>query len=105
MYAKRLANLVIIKFEDFLYHFPFRYDNFSIISKIANVQEGEVVTVKGKVVEIKNEYTKRAKRIQKAKVKDETGIIDVIWFNQPFLLKSIHVSDTIFLSGKVEKNV
>jgi len=104
MHAKRLAKLGIVTFEDFLYHFPFRYDNFSIISKIANVQEGEVVTVKGQVVEIKNEYTRRAKKIQRAKVTDETGTIDVIWFNQPFLLKSIHVSDTIFLSGKVEKN-
>jgi ATP-dependent DNA helicase RecG len=105
MYAKRLANLGIIKFEDFLYHFPFRYDNFSLISKISAVQEGEIVTVKGKVVEIKNEYTRRAKKIQRAKVSDETGVIDVIWFNQPFLIKSIHVGDVIYLSGKVERNI
>ena len=105
MYAKRLAKLGIIKFEDFIYHFPFRYEDFSLVSKITDIQAGEIITVRGKVAEIKNEYTKKAKIIQRAKVTDGTGTIDVIWFNQPFLLKSIHVNDTIYLSGKVEKNV
>jgi len=105
MYAKRLAKLGIIKFEDFIYHFPFRYEDFSLVSKITDIQAGEIITVRGKVAEIKNEYTKKTKIIQRAKVTDGTGTIDVIWFNQPFLLKSIHVNDTIYLSGKVEKNV
>ncbi len=100
MYSSRLEKLGITKVEDFLFHIPFRYDDFSLISKIAEVQAGEVVTVKGKVVDIKNEYT-RWKKLQKAKVKDETGEIDVIWFNQPYLTKTIKKGDKISLSGKV----
>ena len=104
MYAKRLAKLGIIKIEDFLYHKPSRYEDFSLISKIAQVQPGETVTIRGVVEEIKNEYTRRYKKIQKAKVKDDSGTIGVIWFNQPFLTKSIHKGDKISLSGKAEKN-
>ena len=48
-YATRLEKLGITSFEDFLYHIPFRYEDYSLISKIGNVQEGEVVTVRGKV--------------------------------------------------------
>ena len=101
-YASRLEKLGIKTFEDFLYHIPFRYEDFSIISKIGNVQRGEKITIKGTVTEIKNEHTKSWKSLQKAKVEDETGDIDVIWFNQPFLINTIHKGDIISLSGKID---
>lgn len=102
MYARRLEKLGILKLEDFLFHIPFRYDDFSLISKIGQVQAGEIVTVKGTVAEIHNQYTRKWKTLQRAVVKDETGNIDVLWFNQPFLTKSIKKDDLISLSGKVE---
>ncbi len=101
-YANRLEKLGIKNLEDLLYYFPFRYENYSIISKIGRVQRGETVTIKGTVIDIKNEYTKRWKRIQKAKVADETGVIDVIWFNQPFILNIIRKNDKVSLSGKID---
>lgn len=104
MYTRRLEKLGIYTFEDFLYHIPFRYEDYSIVSKIENVQPGEIVTVKGEITEIINEYTRRFKKIQKARIKDTSGEIDVIWFNQPFLLKAIKKGDLVSLSGKIEKN-
>ncbi|MFH1187157.1 MAG: ATP-dependent DNA helicase RecG [Candidatus Levyibacteriota bacterium] len=103
MYARRLEKLEIYTFEDFLYHIPFRYEDFSLISKIRNVQAGEILTIKGEVKEIKNEYTKRFKKIQKAQIEDSSGKIEAVWFNQPFLLKTIKEGDSISLSGKIEK--
>lgn len=102
IYARRLEKLGIRKIEDFLFHIPFRYENFSLVSKTGNVQPREVVTVKGKVTEIKNDYLRRFRTIQKAKIEDETGIIDIIWFNQPFIAKSIKVGDFVSISGKVD---
>ena len=101
-YAARLEKLGINNLEDFLYHVPFRYEDFSIISKIGEAQAGETVTIQGTVIEIKNEYTKRWKRLQKAKVADETGTLDIIWFNQPYLINVIRKGDKISLSGKVD---
>ncbi|MCL5113605.1 MAG: ATP-dependent DNA helicase RecG [Patescibacteria group bacterium] len=100
-YAGRLEKLGIKTLEDLLYYFPFRYDNYSIISKIEQVQSGEVVTIQGTVIDIKNEYTKRWKRIQKAKIEDDTGAIDVTWFNQPFILSIIKKGDNVSLSGRI----
>jgi ATP-dependent DNA helicase RecG len=102
MYAGRLEKLGIVKLEDFLFHIPFRYDDYSLISKIGQVQAGEIVTIKGTVEEIHNQYTRRFKTLQRAVVKDETSSIDVLWFNQPYLTKSIKKEDLISLSGKVE---
>ena len=101
-YASRLEKLGIKKIEDFLYHVPFRYDDYSLISKIADIQPGEIVTIKGAVTEIKNEYTRKWKNLQKAKVADETGEIDIIWFNQPFIPKILKKGDAVSLAGKVD---
>jgi ATP-dependent DNA helicase RecG len=102
MYAGRLEKLGIVRLEDFLFHIPFRYDDYSLISKIGQVQAGKIITIKGTVEEIHNQYTRRFKTLQRAVVKDDTGSIDVLWFNQPYLTKSIKKDDSISLSGKVE---
>jgi len=101
-YAKRLAKLEIKTIEDLINHFPFRYDDFSLISPIGQVQVGETVTIKGKVESIKNEYTKLGKKIQKATVSDTSGKIEIIWFNQPFLIKTIKVGECYNFSGKAD---
>ncbi len=41
--------------------------------------------------------------IVEAKVADDTGIINVIWFNQSFLLKTLPVGTTVSLSGLVKQ--
>ena len=102
MYAARLEKLEIFTIYDLLYHAPFRYDNFSIISKIGEVQVGETVTIQARVTEIENIYTRNHKKIQRAVLADETGNLEIIWFNQPFLTKYIHAGDTISVSGKVD---
>jgi ATP-dependent DNA helicase RecG len=102
MYAGRLEKLGIFKLKDFLFHIPFRYDDYSLVSKIGQVQAGETITIKGTIEEIRNQYTRRFKTLQRAVVKDDTGSINVLWFNQPFLTKAIKKGDLISLSGKVE---
>lgn len=104
-YAVLLEKLGIFTLEDFLYHVPFRYDDFTIISKIAEIQPGETVTIRGKVKDIKNQYTRGRITIQKASVSDDTGSLEIVWFNQPYLTKSIKKGDKISLSGKINEKV
>jgi len=101
LFARRLEKLDIKTFEDFLHHIPFRYDDYSLISKINRVQPGKVVTIRGVVSEISNEFTKNFKRLQKAEIADDTGTIEVVWFNQPYLTKIIRKNDRIALSGEI----
>src|SRR5947209_2572823 len=104
-YASRLVSLNINIFEDFLYHIPFRYEDYSIVLPINKVQAEETVTIIGKVSEVKNNYTKQKfKTLQKATIEDETGSIETLWFNQPYLTKMIKVGDTIAVAGKVTRN-
>ncbi|MEK7571398.1 MAG: ATP-dependent DNA helicase RecG [Patescibacteria group bacterium] len=104
MYASRLEKLGITTFEDFLFHIPSRYEDFSQASKIAEIQPGETVTIQGNVIEMKSTYLRgrRIKSIQKATVMDETGTIQLAWFNQTYLTRAIQANATISASGKVE---
>ncbi len=104
MYASRLEKLGILTFQDFLYHLPSRYEDFSIISKIAEIQPGETVTIQGQVLDMKSNYMRgaRIKTMQKAIVADGTGSIELTWFNQPFLTKSILTNSQISASGKAD---
>jgi len=101
-YAQRLEKLGIKTLEDFLYHFPFRYLDYSLISPISRVQPGETVTIKGNVVSVKNEYTRHGRKIQKAQVTDGTGQLEIIWFNQPFLIRILKIGKIYRFSGKID---
>ena len=103
-YSQKLKRLDIKTVEDLVYHFPFRYDDFSKIETIGNVKEGEKLSIQGIVWQIKNIRTPRGKFVTTATVADQSGTIEVIWFNQPFLTKNIKAGMQISLSGKVDLN-
>ena len=100
-YQKLLEKLEIYKIEDLLYHFPFRYNDYSKIKNIKELSENDVVTVKATLGSITNIYTKNRKRITKAKVLDHTGELDIIWFNQHYIKDTLTVGKTYNISGKV----
>lgn len=103
-FAPQLEKLGIVKVADFLLHAPNRFADFSQIKKIKDLEIDEIVTVIGKVKEIKNIQFKSFKKIQQAKIIDETGEIEAVWFNQPFLLQNIKVNSLISIAGRIEKN-
>ena len=102
VYAQRLKKLNLLKVEDLLHHYPTRYENYSLISPINQVQAGEIVTIKGQIVSIQNIYSKQGKPLQKAIVADNSGALEVVWFNQAFLAKTLSPGTTLALAGKGE---
>jgi ATP-dependent DNA helicase RecG len=97
----KLAKLGIATIQDLLHHIPRRYIDFRKTVPIAQAQIGEVVTLQGKIISITNVFTKNRKQMQKAVVADDTGRINVLWFNQPYLLYSLKKDLTISLAGEV----
>ena len=103
--AARLKNLGLETVEDLIYYFPFRYDDFSNLKKISELQPNEPVTVRAKIQLINARKSFRTRKfITEALVGDETGTLKVVWFNQPYLSKVLKSGDEIFLSGKIEEN-
>lgn len=96
---KKLEKLGLNTIYDLFYHIPSRYEDLRIISKINKIQPGETITVQGKVLSIKNEYRTRRMIIQKAILEDETGEIEIRWFNQTYLTRNIPQGSTLSVSG------
>jgi len=100
-YRKRFKRLEIQTLEDLLLHIPNRYIDYSLVSKIKDLKVSQTVTVKAVVLDIKNIYTKNNKKIQLAKVSDGESTLNIVWFNQPFLIRTIQRGGLYFFSGKV----
>jgi len=98
---EKLKRLNINLPQDLLYHFPNRYIDFSHSVKINSILENENVTITGQILDFKNIFTRNGKNIQKATVSDNTGKIDLIWFNQPYLSKNIKTGDILSFAGAV----
>ncbi len=101
-YARKLKRLEIETVEDLIYHFPFRYDDFSKISTISNIEPGEKLSIQGVLWQIKNVRTRSGKFITVATVADQSGTIEVIWFNQPYLTRNLKAGSQVSLSGKAQ---
>lgn len=103
-FTELLNKLGIVTVKDLLYHFPFRYDDFSKISTIQEIKPQESVTVKARILNIDNIFTRNGKRLTKAVIFDTTGKMEVVWFNQHFIKNTLNVSGEYWVSGKVESS-
>ncbi|HBA36655.1 TPA: ATP-dependent DNA helicase RecG [Candidatus Falkowbacteria bacterium] len=100
-----LKKLGLETVHDLLFYFPFRYDDFSRSVSIASLQADTTANVSGEIELIQNKKSfKRRMSITEALIKDETDTLKVIWFNQPFLTRTLKVGDKISLAGRVSEN-
>ena len=104
-YEAKLKKLGITHVRDLLFHFPRTYEDFSKITPIQDVQEGQVYCVAGSLLEI-NEVRTYRKRVSliTGMVEDDSGAIKILWFNQPYLADSLKKGDNVYLAGKVMRN-
>lgn len=99
----KLKRLNLNTVEDLIYHFPFRYDDFSNTTSALEAKVGETVTLQGEIWSIQNIYTRSRKIITKAIFNDGTSPIELTWFNSSWLMKQIKTGDRLQVSGKVSK--
>jgi ATP-dependent DNA helicase RecG len=101
----RLARLGIATIRDLLLFFPRRYEDFSTITPIAFVRPGVKTTVRGRIYDIGARQTKyKRMALTEAILGDDSGRLRVVWFNQPWLVKSLHKGDEIFVAGEADLN-
>ncbi len=91
--------------KDLIFYFPFRYENFSEFREIRSLRPGEKVTVEGVLKDFQKKTTRRrGLSLVEGTVYDRTGIVKIVWFNQPYLMNSLVKEATYRFSGKVDFN-
>jgi ATP-dependent DNA helicase RecG len=101
--AKRLAILGIYVVRDLLWYFPFRYEDYSVVTPLRTVPTEGQISVRGVIELIANKRSPRTRTIiTEAVVGDGTERLRVVWFGQPFLTSTLRVGDEVYLSGVVK---
>ncbi len=97
----KLKKLNISDNLSLIYHFPRRFIDFSHITPINKANINENITITGKIIQFQNIFTKTKKNLQRATVQDQTGTINLLWFNQPYLSKIIQIGNTYSFAGQI----
>ena len=105
VYQKRLQNLGITQVRDLLFHFPRSYEDFSVVTPVKTIQEGNTYCVTGKLLDLKQKTTyKKRFSVTEALLQDSTGAVKIVWFQQPYLADSLQAGDKICVTGKVMRD-
>lgn len=103
--TKTLGRLEIKSAQDLLFYFPFRYDDFTKSQSIADLEINTNANIIGTVELIQNKRSARRRMyLTEALISDETDTIKIIWFNQPFLTRTLKVGDRVSLAGRVSES-
>jgi len=103
--ARLLEKLGVLTVEDALWFVPWRYDDRVEVLPIANLLPGMKPTIKGRVVTCRITTTSRRRLVVVTiMVRDETGVLEGVFFNQPYLEKIFVAGAPVLLTGAVTVN-
>jgi ATP-dependent DNA helicase RecG len=98
--SAKFKRLGVQTIRDLLYFFPHRHLDYSRINYISELTEGEEQTITANVWQA--QVTRLGgRRGTEAIVGDETGNIRAVWFNNPYVAKSLPTNARVVLSGRV----
>lgn len=99
-----LEEMKIITIQDLIEYFPYRYEDYRL-RDLAEVLHEEKVTVEGKVHSEPSlvYYGKKKSRLT-FRLLVEKYLIQVIFFNQPYLKNKIAMNDVVTITGKWDQH-
>ncbi len=101
--ADKLNKLGIFTLKDLLYYFPRQFEDRNNLKKIAQLEDGEKVTIKAVMSSINTFSPKEGMTLTKIDVKDETGSAKLVFFNKSYIKNTFRPGDSILVFGKVKK--
>ncbi|MFQ7473680.1 MAG: OB-fold nucleic acid binding domain-containing protein, partial [Anaerovoracaceae bacterium] len=100
-----LRKLKINTVEDMLFFFPRDYEDRRRITKIGDIDEASQVLIKAEITLIINNGYKYGRKQQlKLLVTDDTGSLEVVFFNAGYLQGKFKAGEVFLFYGKVDFN-
>ena len=100
---KKLRNLGVKSLYDLFYYFPRSYDDRTNIMKINELRGDEYVVLKASLMKIVAPPTHSGVKMVKATATDGTGIIEIVWFQMPYLRKTLKLGEEYIFIGQVKR--
>lgn len=101
----KLNKLGLHTIEDFIFHYPFRYEIFKNKFKIKDLEANEkcIFLARVEIIDSKRSYIKRA-NFTKAILKDDTGKVEAVWFNNSWVKDSLIQGELYCFIGETTEN-
>ena len=100
--AETLKKAGIKTVRDFFYNLPRDYESYQAATSIAAMRPGKVV-IKGKIENLTSRKArKRNLSITEGVIRDNTGSIKVVWFNQSYRLRQFAPDKEYYFTGTYE---
>ena len=101
--AKALGKLGIATLRDLISYFPRAYDDRTQLRRIADLVPGETAGVAAMVASPPTiSHIRRGLDLVKLRAVDDTGTLDVTFFNQAWLKNNLHQGETYVFYGRAE---
>jgi len=100
----KFNKLGVFTLHDLLYFFPRAYEDRTNSKNIVNLLQDEFAAVRGVIINVTTQYIKAGRTMFKAILKDDTGIMELVWFNNRYIKSYIKIGDELLVYGKVKKS-
>lgn len=102
--ASLFQRLGIFTVNDLITHFPREYEDRSALLKIMQLEDGVQCSFKGMIVSnVSESRPRKGLLISKVSIRDDTGLIHAVWFNQGYLKKVFNIGETYVFFGKITR--
>ena len=93
--AAKLNKLNIFTIKDLLYYFPRAYEDRSNVKKIYQLEHDEKACTKGIISDIKTHEARNKIKVTKFIIRDESGFLSLVFFNQEYFTKVFKKGDSV----------
>ena len=100
---KNLKILGIYRVYDLIYYFPRTYDDRTNVLKIKDLRGEEYAVIKATITSIVAPPTRSGLKMIKVTVTDDTGILEIIWYQMPYLRKSLKLHEEYIFIGQIKR--
>ena len=101
--ALALNKLGVFSLRDLVSFFPRRYEDRSTIKPIALTLDGETVCIEAMVADSPRlTRIRRGLDLVKLRVVDDSGAVDITFFNQPYSKDNLHRGESYVFFGRIE---
>lgn len=104
--AELFNRLGLYSVGDVLEFYPRKYENWTDITPIEQAEDGQTVCIKATIGNFINSVrTKGGKLLTKFSAFDDTGAVEVVYFNNKYIDSLLSYGETYLFYGKINRNI
>jgi len=101
--AGRLHRIGISSVANLLAHYPIRHEDLRRVTAIAGLRSNQTAVLMGtlQLIQARHGFRRRRMSITEGLLRDQTGTVRLVWFNQPYIATSFKPGDRVWIVGKL----